>query len=179
MTISELIDRAVDRRSGFSPNRRSPRASPPTALGPGVPTLAAGVYRKFSPQLKSRFEHVGRWQSATHGDWLGLDDMEHLWIAESDDDWTKRINLSRIAAEENWGNDAAALFRPDRLTLFACHTDSNERIYLLWLDCTEEPELWVYDANGELRFLDLLEYLTIYVTGDTLLYSRPWRLHRP
>jgi hypothetical protein len=105
--------------------------------------------------------------------------MERLWTPGSQDDWTKGIYLSRIAAEENWGNDAAALFRADRLTLFAGHADTNERIYLLWLDWTEEPELWVYDSNGELRFVDLHEYLTVYVTDDTRHYSRPWRLHMP
>jgi hypothetical protein len=133
MTILELIDKAVDRRSGFSPARPL-RVFPPSPLGPGIPTLAKGVYRPFSPQLKARFEHFGRWEIATHGDWLGLDDMERLWTPESQDDWTTRINVSRIAAEENWANDAAALFRPDRLTLFACHSDSYERIYLLWPD---------------------------------------------
>jgi hypothetical protein len=142
----------------------------------GVPTLTKGVYRPFSPQLRERFEHFGRWQAATHGDWLGLNDMERLWLPEPGDDWINEIRRSQALAEENWGNDAAALFRPDRLTLFAGHTDSNERIYLLWLDWTEEPELWVYDSNGELRFVDLREYLTAYVHSDTCHYSRPWRL---
>jgi hypothetical protein len=179
MTIPELIDKSVQRWSAFGRGREFIRVQPPYPLGSGVPTLAKGVYRPFSPQLKARFEHIGRWQFATHGDWLGLDDMERLWSPESQDVWTKAVNLSRIAVEENWANDAAALFRPDRLTLFSCDLDCRERIYLLWLDWADEPELWVYDGNGELRFVDLCEYLTVFVTGDTSHCSRPWRLQRP
>lgn len=176
MTIPELIDKAVERIQGFGTGRRFHRILPPCALGSGVPTLAKGVYKPFSPQLKARFEHIGRWEFATHGDWLGLDDMERLWTPELQDEWTTRIHLTRVASEENWENDAAALFRPDRLSLFAGDDNGYERIYLLWLDWTEEPELWAYDANGELRFVDLNEYLTAYVTSDTLHYSRPWKL---
>ncbi len=179
MTIPELIDQSVETKSKFDPERKFLRVLPPVRVGTRVPTLARGVYRPSSPQIQARFVHLGRWEFATHGDWLGLDDMEHLWAPEAGDDWTTRINLSRIAAEENWGNDAAALFRADRLTLFACHPDGNERIYLLWLDWTEEPELWAYDSNGELRFVDLAEYLSACVKLETYRYSRPWRLHRP
>jgi hypothetical protein len=80
------------------------------------------------------------------------------------------------ASEENWADDAAALFRPNRLSLFACSTNGFDRVYLLWLDCADEPELWVYDSNGELRFIDFAEYLTGEVNNTGHTYSRPWKL---
>jgi len=178
VTIPKLIDRSIEIKSNFDPEKKFMRIAPPSVLGPGIPTLARGVFRPFSPQLKSRFEHLGRWEFATHGDWLSLEDMENLWLVEAPDDWSKRISLSRIASENNWANDAAALFRPDRLSLFACSPIGFNRVYLLWLDCAEEPELWVYDSNGELRFADLAEYLRGEISNTGHTYSRPWKLEK-
>ena len=84
-----------------------------------------------------------------------------------------------MAAEENWPNEASALFRPERLSLFACSDLTNEKIYLLWLDFEDEPELWVYDANGESRYKDLAEYLTAYLADDVSAAGRAWRLAAP
>ena len=177
-SIVDLLEACLKFKLKFDPERRFTRVAHPSPLGQGIPTLAQGVYRPFSPQLRIRFEQFGRWEFATHGDWLGLEDMENLWLAEALDDWSKAISLSRIASEENWANDAAALFRPDRLSLFACSTIGFERVYLLWLDWEEEPELWVYDSNGELRFADLAEYLTGEVNNTGHTYSRPWKLKK-
>jgi hypothetical protein len=176
MSIPELIDQAVEIKSIFDPERRFLHVLPPTPLGQGVPTLAKGIYRPFTAQLKARFEHIGRWEFGTHGDWLGLEDMERLWVPDPDDDWSKRIFLSFKAAEEEWENDAAALFRPDRLTPFSTDTTGNDHCYLLWFDCEDEPELWAYGSNGELRFIDLAEYLTAYVNRNAYQHFRPWRL---
>ena len=72
-------------------------------------------------------------------------------------------------------DDASTLFRPERLSLFAGSEYSNERIYLLWLDFEDEPELWVYDANGESRYHDLAAYLQAYLAEDVSAASISWR----
>src|SRR5258706_9694205 len=170
--IKELIEKAIEARGSLQKSETGLRILPATPLDRGVPTLMRGEYRPFAPvpprfnesaQLRERFELFGRWETATHGHWLGLDDMEALWKDAVDDEFLQRIKSSRVAAEENWPNEASALFRPERLSLFACSDLTNEKIYLLWLDFEDEPELWVYDSNGESRYKDLAEYLTAYL----------------
>lgn len=139
-----------------------------------VPTLAEGVFRPISPMLLERFAAFGRWRIATHGHWLSISDMAALWGVPSDP-LLQEIREMRDAGESGWPNDASALFRPDRLSLFAGSDVSNEKIYLLWLDCAAEPEPWVYDSNGEARYPDLAAYLTAYLTDDLTAFERSWR----
>ena len=139
-----------------------------------VPTLAEGVFRPISPMLRERFAAFGRWRIATHGHWLSISDMAALWGMPSNP-LLQEIREMRDAGESGWPNDASALFRPDRLSLFAGSDVSNEKIYLLWLDCAAEPELWVYDSNGEARYPNLAAYLTAYLTDDLTAFERSWR----
>lgn len=139
-----------------------------------VPTLAKGVYRPVSPMLRARFQAFGRWRLATHGHWLSAADMAALWD-EPTDPLLREIREMREAAEENWPDEASALFRPERLSLFAGNDVSNDKIYLLWLDCEEESEIWVYDSNGEGRYPNLAAYLSAYLDDDLTAFERSWR----
>ena len=173
--VQDLIEKAVVKRRSFLNEKVRSRPLPATPLSKGVPTLRSGTYRPLSSQLQERYELFGRWETATHGHWLGIDDMEALWKETIDDDFLDRIRIQRVAGEENWPNEASALFRPERLTLFACSDLTNEKIYLLWFDFEDEPEFWVYDSNGESRYKDLTEYLTAYLTDDVSAAERSWR----
>ena len=166
----------MDKVRSFRTDKESVRTLPDTPLGPGIPTLRSREYRPFTPQLKERYELFGRWVTATHGHWLGLDDMEALWSTTIEDDFLAGIKSQRLAGEEGWPNEASALFKPERLSLFACSDVTNEKIYLLWLDFEDEPELWVYDSNGESRYKDLREYLNAYLADDISAAERLWRL---
>jgi len=66
--------------------------------------------------------------------------------------------------------------KPERLSLFACSDINYEKIYLLWLDCEDEPERWVYDSNGESRYKDLEGYLNAFLAGDISACERRWQL---
>jgi hypothetical protein len=118
----------------------------------------------------------GRWERATHGHWLGIDDMEALWKEHISNELLDGIRSMRIAGEQGWPNEISALFKPERLSLFAGSDITNEKIYLLWLDFEDEPELWVYDSNGESRYKDLAEYLDAYLTDDLSAAERRWKL---
>lgn len=175
--IDDLIRQAAAKTDAIAealnaadPIKPPPNWAVPVRFDPEPPvervaTLARGVYRPISPMLRARFQAFGRWRLATHGHWLAAADMEELWD-EPPDLLLREIREMREAAEGNWPNEASALFRPDRLSLFAGNDLSNDKIYLLWLDCQEEPELWVYDANGEGRYPDLAAYLTAYLGDD-------------
>jgi hypothetical protein len=174
LLIEDLVKRAIARRSSFEKERV--KTLPATPLGTGIPTLRIGEYQPFTPQLKERFELFGRWQTATHGHWLGLSDMEALWKTHIEDGFLANIQNQRLAGEKGWPNEASALFKPERLSLFACSDITNEKIYLLWLEFEDEPELWVYDSNGESRYKDLEEYLNAYLADDISAAERHWRL---
>lgn len=180
--VKNLIEKALDKTKSLikqiDPLERFPvRVLPATPLGQGIPTLKPGEYRPFTPQLRERYEIFGRWERATHGHWLGLEDMEALWREGGDDELLGRIKEARLAGEENWPNEVSALFRKERLSLFAGNDlVSNESIYLLWLDFEDEPEVWVYDSNGESRYKDLEEYLKAYLSDDISASERRWRL---
>lgn len=152
-----------------------PKMYSPELFAQGVPTLMKDVYRRTSPMLQERYELFGRWANATHGDWLGIEDMKSLWNEKISDPILDAIRLQRISAEENWPNEASALFRKDRLSLFAGSDYGNEKIYLLWLDFEPEPELWVYDSNGESRYKNLNDYLTSFLTDDVSAAEQSWR----
>ncbi|MFT0212410.1 hypothetical protein VQ643_07300 [Pseudomonas sp. F1_0610] len=73
-----------------------------------------------------------------------------------------------MSASEYWEDEVSSLFRKNRLSLFAGSADTNEKIYLLWFDSKIEPEIWVYDSNGEARYANLADAL--------LAYERYWKL---
>ena len=113
----------------------------------GVPTLEKGVYRNVSPMLKIRYGAFGKWINATHGDWL-----------------------------DYWEDHATGLFAPNRISIFAASDNGYEMICLIWFDGTEEPELWVYDCNGESRYKDLAAYLQAYIDDDVSASEVKWKL---
>jgi hypothetical protein len=154
-----------------------PRLSAPEPLGPEIPTLAPGVRRPCSPMLKARFETCGRWITATHGHWLSAGDLRTLWseAETAADPFLAAVQDSLIAGMENWPNEASSLFRPNRLTLFAASDYTYEKVYLLWLDFEDEPEVWAYDANGESRYRDLETYLKAYLADDISAAEIHWR----
>lgn len=184
--IDDLIQRTVTKTETIAaelnaarPTRPPPEWAIPFRSDPEpspeqIPTLARGVYRAVSPMLRSRFEAFGRWRLATHGHWLSIGDMAALWD-ETDDSLLREIAEMRNAGESGWPNEASALFRPERLSLFAGSDVSNEKIYLLWIDFEDEPELWVYDSNGESRYRDLAAYLQAFLDDDMSAAERSWR----
>lgn len=104
--------------------------------------------------------------------------MQALWGSPSDDKIAD-IKRALISISENWANDAIALFKPERISVFACDDTSNERIYLLWFDWVIEPELWVYDSNGEAHYKNLELYLKAYLDDDLSAYTQQWILDYP
>lgn len=179
--IEDLIEAAFTQTAGYwetAEDELKPKRHPPTPVGQGVPTLAPGVYQPISPQLADRFSMFGRWTTATHGHWLSLADMEALWSDEATaaDPFIDGLRQMQREGAEGWPNEATKLFRPERLSLFA-GTDLNyERIYLLWLEYEDEPEVWVYDPNGESRYHDLKAYLEAYRAEDVSAAERSWRV---
>ncbi len=141
-----------------------------------VPTLKKDYYRNLSPMLKVRFGMFSSWKNATHGDWLSIEEMMEIWrddLVINDRLW--RIKENQIAARNNWDNDASSLFKNNRLSLFAGSESTYERIYLLWLDSEIEPEIWVYDCNGESRYKNLESYLNAYINDDVSASNESWR----
>lgn len=133
-----------------------------------IPTLKIGVYREISPMLLERFNFLGAWEDSTHGDWLSISEMEVLWLDDDKilNERIKEIKNNLLSISNNWENDATAIFKNSRLSVFAASAYTNERIYLIWLDEIIEPEIWVYDTNGFSRFRDLELYLDSYINDD-------------
>lgn len=137
-----------------------------------IPTLEPNYYRPISPMLKVRFNILSHLLDATHGDWLSIKEMELLWDDDIQDTRIRDIKNNLIANIENWENNAGALFKKNRLSLFAGSAYTYEQIYLLWLDGFEEPQLWIYDTNGEARFIDLDDYLKSFIDDDVTVYEK-------
>ncbi len=176
--IKDLIEQAFEKKvmlKAGSPPSRQPLMTPETSSRIEVPTLQPGVYQKPSPMIAERFHLFGRWRNATHGHWLSIGDLESLW-GEPDDQFLVEIQSSRAGGERGWPDEASALFRPERLSLFACSELNYEKIYLLWLEFWDEPELWVYDANGETRYKDISTYLQAYINDDMSSAGVSWRV---
>lgn len=142
----------------------------------GIPTLKKDYFRPLSPMLKLRFEQLGGWEDSTHGDWLDTAEMELFWAEHIADERLNGIVRNVNSSIGNWQNDAAALFNPERISVFAGSHYTYERIYLVWFDGLEEPELWVYDTNGEARYKDLLSYLISYINDDLSAFYNKWKL---
>lgn len=178
--IKDLIQAAYDltvRESEGVDEELQPKTGPAVPVGQGVPTLAPSVYQPISPQLADRFAMFGRWTTATHAHWLSLADMEAMWSEEAAaaDPFLASVRESWRDGAEGWPNEASKLFRPERLSLFAGTDLDYQRIYLLWLEQEDEPEVWVYDPNGESRYPDLKAYLDAYMADDLSATERSWR----
>lgn len=171
--LATLILDCVKMRQSYS--EAPPALIPGTKGETQVPTLKPGVYRDCSPMLAVRFQVLGRWMEATHGHWLDASDMASLWAAPNPDLLLAGIYSMHIAGKENWPNIASSLFLPERLSLFAGSDIGNERVFLLWLDFEDEPEVWAYDSNGESRYGDLRKYLEAYMNGDVSVSQKSWR----
>ncbi|SHG91583.1 hypothetical protein SAMN04488522_108229 [Pedobacter caeni] len=170
MNIEEALEKVLDELSDDS----SPK--PVVSFEKGIPTLKAGYFRPLSPMLKSRFEKLGGWEESTHGDWLDPAEMECFWESQIVDERLNEIVQQVKAAADHWQNDAGSLFSLHRISVFAASRYTYERIYLVWFDETEEPELWVYDVNGEARYKDLLSYLESYIKDDLSAFLNKWKL---
>ena len=80
------------------------------------------------------------------------------------------------ASKDYWEDHATGLFAPNRISIFAASDNGYEMICLIWFDGTEEPELWVYDCNGESRYKDLAAYLQAYIDDDVSASEVKWKL---
>lgn len=172
-SIKEYIEEAI--KVNQSLTSRASLIGTPDANVTKIPTLFPGMYRKISPLLSVRYQMFGFWKNATHGDWLSINEMESLWKNEKNQ-YIRNIERQIIATSENWPNDVYSLFQRKRISLFAGDENGFERIYLVWLDEVEEPELWVYDSNGTARYKDLQHYLMAYLDDDLSSYSQQWIL---
>lgn len=141
-----------------------------------IQTLKKGVYRNLSPQLKARFSRMGAWHDSTHGDWLSMSEIEKLVSGNLDTSRLKRIKTNFDAAAEHWANDVISLLLPERVSYFAASEFTYERVYLIWFDGYEEPEVCVYDVNGESRYVDLESYLLAYLKDDKESVIQTWKL---
>ncbi|MBO0931230.1 hypothetical protein [Fibrella aquatilis] len=141
-----------------------------------VPTLLPNYYQAISPMLHERFKRFGTWTWGPLGNWLSLEDMENIcrdWDkVKPENDYVSWLK----AIAENWENDAIRLFRPERISVFAANRDSYERIYLMWFDSMEEPELWIEDSNGVGRFKDFSAFLQWLPVEDISTYEPHWIL---
>lgn len=170
MTIEELLNTTITSLEDDS------EITEAIDFSKGVPTLEKGTYRNVSSMLKARYKKLGGWIDATHGDWLDVKEMELFWTNETEDDRLIGIIQNVKASIKNWEDHAAGLFAPNRISIFAASEATDEIICLVWFDSTEEPELWVYDCNGESRYKDLASYLQAYIDDDVSACKNKWKL---
>lgn len=174
--LKKDIEDTISKTMAFQNHDEARRPDNPKTLFDGkIPTLEKGIYRDASPMLQERFENYGRWVNATHGIWLSIQDMENLWCDDIEDSTVDRIKYHAECLKEDWPNHAYSLFKDNRLSLFAGSDIGNESIFLLWLDFEDEPELWVYDSNGESRYKNFNEYLIAYLNDDLSASEHSWR----
>jgi hypothetical protein len=179
--LRELIAQCIERAKSFIPSKSSRvRTFPAGPFDQGVPTLEPGIFRQPSPQIRERFELFGRWEWATHGHWLSVDDLQALWDDERahQDKFLSRVRIESLCMDEGgWSDSAHTLFKPSRLTLFAASDLDYQCVFLLWFESEDEPEVWAYDSNGESRYKDLAGYLRAYLDSDTSASQRHrWKL---
>lgn len=172
--IEALLQEAVSANAELVDDGSAPL--PADATVQQIPTLQPGFYRPLSPMLRARFAAFGAWTEATHGNWLDTKQMEALWAESAADEEAERVRRNLRIIAENWPNDAAALFKPERVSVFAALPEGNERVYLIWFDCMDEPEVWAYDTGGDARHRNLAAYLQAYLDDDLSAYSKPWIL---
>jgi len=167
--VKELDDELEEKNNYISPKKA-------VDFSKCIPTIEKNFYRELSPMLTIRFAHMGGWEDATHGDWLDTSEMEIFWNDAENTERLESIKRNIIASIDNWINDAGALFKENRISVFAGSSYTYERIYLIWFDDIEEPELWVYDSNGISRYLNLEENLNAYLDDDLSASDSNWIL---
>lgn len=172
--IEELLQQAIAANAELVESDNTP--SPANQLTQHVPTLLPDFYRPLSPMLRARFAAFGAWREATHANWLSFEQMQALWPEQPRDEEMEQIRKNIQVVAENWANDAVALFKPERVSVFAAAREGNERLYLVWFDCIEEPEIWAYDTSGEAHYQNLATYLQAYIDDDLAAYSKHWIL---
>ncbi|MDO6810690.1 hypothetical protein Q4603_18850 [Zobellia galactanivorans] len=161
--IKKLLGRVIDELKDDSVIKESIKE--PKA----IPTLQKNCYKKLSPQLFVIYKEISYWEDSTHGDWIDFKTMELFW------ENTDNALVNNVKASiDNWENDIAKLFKESRISIFAGSEYTNERVYLVWFDSTEEPEVWVYDTNGESRFKDISCYLKAYLDDDLSTLNEQW-----
>lgn len=173
--IKKNMELAIIKRKSFSSHYASLPNHPDLPFQGKIPTLDKGVYQEASPMLIERFKTYGRWENATHGNWLSISDMKEIWNNDIQDDFIDSVKFNAECLKTDWSNHAFGLFKDNRLSLFSGSTIGNEAIFLLWLDDEIEPELWVYDSNGESRYKNFNEYLIAYLHDDLSASTRSWR----
>ncbi|MCG8710684.1 hypothetical protein JHU04_003983 [Brenneria sp. 4F2] len=174
--MQKKINSVIEKKKKFDGDLFILPHSPEKTLQGKIPTLMKDVYRDASPMLSARFRLYGRWENATHGNWLSMSDMAHLWAQPIQDEFIDLIKFQSECLRKDWSNNAFALFKEDRLSLFAGSDIGNEAIFLLWLDDEVEPEIWVYDANGESRYKNFNDYLVAYLNDDVSAATVSWRI---
>ncbi|WP_052314893.1 hypothetical protein [Pectobacterium parmentieri] len=174
--MKERINSAIAKKKNFDGDFFM-QPNPPESIFQGrIPTLMKGVYRDSSSMLSERFKLYGRWENATHGNWLSISDMETLWADTIQDELIDSIKFQAECLRDDWSNNAFGLFKENRLSLFAGSDIGNEAMFLLWIDDEDEPEIWVYDANGESRYKNFNEYLVAYLNDDVSASALSWRI---
>ena len=103
-------------------------------------------------------------------------EMESPWNEDEKDERLIGIVRDIKASKDYWEDHATGLFAPNRISIFAASDNGYEMICLIWFDGTEEPELWVYDCNGESRYKDLAAYLQAYIDDDVSASEVKWKL---
>ena len=169
-SIKNLLNKVIKELEGDS------EITPPSNFIRGIPTLKKGYYRKVSPMLKERFISIGSWIDSTHGDWLDIHEMELFWNEPIKNERMSEIISNVRSSINNWEDDAGSLFAENRVTVFAASQFTFERVYLIWFDSTIEPEIWVYDSNGESRYKDLASYLKSFIKDDVSASNKKWKL---
>ncbi|MEQ9888594.1 hypothetical protein [Pectobacterium zantedeschiae] len=174
--MKEKINSVIEKKKKIDSDFFIKPNSPESIFQGKIPTLIKGVYRDSSPMLSERFQCYGRWENATHGNWLSVGDMEALWGDSIQDELVDLVKFQSECLRDDWSNNAFGLFKENRLSLFAGSDIGNEAIFLLWLDDEVEPEFWVYDANGESRYKNFIGYLTAYLNDDVSASALSWRV---
>lgn len=141
----------------------------PSRIPVKIPTLEKNFYRNITPQLLEIYKRISYWEDSTHGDWIAIETMELFWEKTNNP-----LVCNVKSAMENWDNDIANLFQERRISVFAGSEFTYERVYLVWFDSVVEPEVWVYDVNGESRYKDLITYLKCYLEDDVSSLNQLW-----
>lgn len=160
MTFSEILTEVINELEDDS------IIHPVQEVGDVIPALEKGKCHRISPMLKERFSLLGKWEDATHGDWLDLGEMKNLWLNESDaDERTKQFQSQIKAFVEHWEEHILSKVQRKNVTVFALSEYTYESIFLIWKDAIE-PEVWVYDVNGESHFKNIELYLVDYLNQE-------------
>lgn len=147
--VPQLID------MGFAKAECEQVLSAPDPCDQGIPTLAIGVFRAASPQLKDRYAFCGSWTNiAGEQEWLSLADMQGV-VQDG------RVMRNIVSQKEHWDGSAPWLFPFEQLSVFALDRENPEsHTFLVWKDGEDEPEVWHYSGQEERKHPDLAAYIS-------------------